>query len=373
MATPVLSPALLKAMAQSELAGLAFELRSPRPVALSPSYAKGLHAWFLHQIQDYDPALSRDLHDSQTEKSFTLSRLDGPLGGDEQSLHLLPDTPYYWRLTLLTRQTVQGCLPWLRRLPATLTLAGHSFSIEGVEPFLPPATYRQLYERPGAGSVDLSFLSPTSFRRRGHHFPLPVPFNLFHSYLRRWNAFAGEAVAEAPFLDWVESSARIDRHWLESAVVPGGKRGNVTGFVGSITLSLSPEGSQHSDFRRLFYALTRLAPYCGTGHKTPFGLGQTCLGWREPAHSCFASAQSALLEQTLAQRIEVLTRQLLAGKKRTGGARALKICRTQAVILARRERGESLQAIAEDLEMGYETVKTYLKRARKNLPPHNEL
>jgi CRISPR-associated endoribonuclease Cas6 len=36
-----------------------------------------------------------------------------------------------------------------------------------------------------------------------------------------------------------------------------------------------------------------------------------------------------------------------------------------ATILVRRELGESLQAIAEDLEMPYGTVKTYVKLARR--------
>lgn len=54
-------------------------------------------------------------------------------------------------------------------------------------------------------------------------------------------------------------------------------------------------------------------------------------------------------------------------QKRTGGTRALNISQTRATILARREFGESLQAIAVDLEMPYETIKTYIKLARKQL------
>ena len=35
--------------------------------------------------------------------------------------------------------------------------------------------------------------------------------------------------------------------------------------------------------------------------------------------------------------------------------------------LARREMGDSLNIIAQDLEMPYETVKTYVKLARRSL------
>jgi CRISPR-associated endoribonuclease Cas6 len=73
------------------------------------------------------------------------------------------------------------------------------------------------------------------------------------------------------------------------------------------------------------------------------------------------------LQTLLAERIAELTALFLAQRKRTGGNRASYIAETWATILARRELGESLQAIAEDLEMRYETVKTYAKLARQEL------
>ena len=53
--------------------------------------------------------------------------------------------------------------------------------------------------------------------------------------------------------------------------------------------------------------------------------------------------------------------------ERIGGERATQVCKTRATILARRELGESLIDIARDLEMPYETVKTYVKLARRVL------
>ncbi len=57
----------------------------------------------------------------------------------------------------------------------------------------------------------------------------------------------------------------------------------------------------------------------------------------------------------------------MLARKRTGGDRAQRVAETWATVLARREFGESLQAIAEDLEMPYQTVKTYAKLARRSL------
>jgi CRISPR-associated endoribonuclease Cas6 len=61
--------------------------------------------------------------------------------------------------------------------------------------------------------------------------------------------------------------------------------------------------AQKQQFEQLFTTLGQFAPYCGTGHKTTFGLGQTRLGWSTSPNSI-----ATLLEQTLlAQRIEQLT------------------------------------------------------------------
>ena len=71
------------------------------------------------------------------------------------------------------------------------------------------------------------------------------------------------------------------------------------------------------------------------------------------------------MQTLLAERISELTQHFLAQRQRQGGNRAQDIAETWATILARREMGESLQAIADDLEMRYQTVKTYVKLARR--------
>jgi CRISPR-associated endoribonuclease Cas6 len=185
---------------------------------------------------------------------------------------------------------------------------------------------------------------------------------VFQSYLRRWNDFSGIAVDDEAFLAWVDESVLITRHQLESVKVAAGKQGKVTGFLGSVEFALTNEATQ-PDFQRLFTALGQFAPYCGTGHKTTFGLGQTRLGWLSKPNSI-----ETLLGQTLlAKRIEELTAKLMFFQKRTGGERARSVCQRRATILARQELGESLIAIASDLQMPYETVKTYAKRARRTL------
>ena len=359
---PPLSPFPPPWPAATELVGLCFDLVPGADYRLYPQYTIGLHAWFLQQIGAFDPELSAYLHDGEAEKAFNLSPLVPVAGAGEDALQLRRGQVYHWGVRGLNRRVVQGLAVWLRRLPDQVGLRGAPLGIRRVSLGLPPTTYASLAAISPGSSLSLSFTSPTSFRRRGHHLPLPWPPNLFHSYLRRWNAFSGHPVEAEAFLDWVEEGVLILRHQLRSEKIAAGKRGSVTGFTGQVSFGLTAEAAAHPQFCQLFYSLGHYAPYCGTGHKTPFGLGQTHLGWRSTAPSPQADQQ-----QQLADRIDALTSHFLAQKKRTGGHRAQDSAVTWATIVARRELGESLQTIAADLEIPYQTAKTYGKLARRYL------
>ncbi|MGL6137791.1 MAG: CRISPR-associated endoribonuclease Cas6 [Planktothrix sp.] len=347
----------------TELVALAFDLSSPKDATLFPQYTIGLHAWFLDQVRQIDPKLSEYLHDGQSEKPFTLSGLNGKMGTAGKQLQIYADKPYQWMLTLLSKPVVDWLRDWLKNPPTEINLRQATFNIKSISLAYPPTTYQQLFETSPSKTLSLSFLSPTSFRRKGHHFPLPLPFNVFHSYLRRWNDFSGHQFKQDAFLSWVDENVIILRHQLESVKVVAGKKGAVTGFTGAIEYGLTENAYNQPEFVQLFFTLGELASYCGTGHKTTFGLGQTQTGW----HRGEALVTLTTVELLLAQRIEQITEKLMQGQKRTGGTRAIDICETRATILARYEFGESLKDIAEDLEMPYETVKTYAKLARQGI------
>lgn len=359
-------PAAANWPADTQLVGLTLQLQPYADSTLYPQYTIGLHAWLLDQVRQMNPELSAYLHDGESEKPFTISALQGVEIAPGGSPRLRGDRPYTWTITALSQPVVTWLTDWLRQPPQTIDLRGAPLRILDwglTAPSHPPATYKQLFDVaiPPNPAIALSFLSPTSFRRHKHHFPLPVPVNLFHSYLRRWNDFSELEYDQEDFLDWIDQSVIITRHHLQSVKTVAGKRGSVTGFTGAIEISLSKTALEDSEYVQLFMALGRLAPYCGTGHKTTFGLGQTRLGW-SPAET---EAPQSTLQDLLAQRIAALTEHFLTQRKRTGGERAMAIAETWATILARRELGESLQDIAEDLGLRYETAKTYAKLARK--------
>jgi CRISPR-associated endoribonuclease Cas6 len=358
------APSDLSGSSDTELVGLVFELTPRAADYLYPQYTTKLHAWFLDQVRQTNPDLSAYLHDGQSEKPFTISSLEGELLTAGKNFQLKVDASYRWYVSALSKPVVQWLAQWVQALPEVIELRDASFVIRTCEIALASTTYDELFSNAHSPSttLKLSFLSATSFRRKGHHFPLPVPNNLFHSYLRRWNDFSSKPFDQNAFLEWVEECVLIHRHRLESVKVTAGKKGSVTGFTGAIELGLASAASSQPEFEQLFYALGQFAPYCGTGHKTTFGLGQTRAGWLTQETQTVPSQQSLL-----AQRIAELQEQFLAQRKRAGGTRATEIAETWATILARRELGESLMAIATDLEMRYETVKTYAKLARQAL------
>jgi CRISPR-associated endoribonuclease Cas6 len=347
---------------ETELVGLEFTLIPEENTSIYAQYTIGLHAWFLDQVRALDPQLSAYLHDGESEKPFTISALNGELFSSGRQIQLTTNNSYTWYVTILSAQVIPWLNQWLENLPPAVNLRHSLLNISSCKVIHPATTYRELLDSPHSDNVTLRFLSPTSFRRKGHHLPLPIPVNVFHSYLRRWNDFSGQPVDQEEFLNWIDDNVVITRHHLTSNKVLAGKKGAVTGFTGAIEYSLTKAASEKPEYEKLFYALGKLAPYCGTGHKTTFGLGQTRCGW---------STQTApvipVVENILAQRIEELTEIFKAQRKRTGGERATEIAEKWATILARREMGESLLVIAQDLEIPYETVKTYAKLARRAL------
>ena len=357
----------------TELVSLEFTLRPFADCQLYPQYTIGLHAWFLHQIRETDPELSAYLHDGESEKAFSLTGLNGQFTTHSHSLQLQAAETYRWRINSLSAPVTQGIATWLKQLPDTLELKDAPLAIESVHLAQPATTYNKLLNQGKAqvedktNSVSLSFTSPTSFRRKGHHLPLPWPTNVFHSYLRRWNHFAKKQIDQTNFIDWIDSHVIIQQHQLSSLKVVAGKQGSVTGFTGAITYALDRQAVEQPDFQAMFYALTQLAPYCGTGHKTTFGLGETHLKWNDSWNSHQAETQIPSGQQVLAQRIAELTELFLAQKKRQGGNRAQNTAEIWATILARREKGDSLGVIAHDMNLTYETTKTYSKLARRAL------
>jgi len=370
-------------LAETEVVSIALDFEVSEPVFLPANYNYYFHAWFLNLVRVDDSDLSAYLHDGQSEKPFTISHLEG-LDGEtisiSKQIELRTGNIYRLTIAFLCQPLCQWFSKWLKTSPQAINLKFASLKIVNISISLPATTYNQFFaaDIPMSSGFSFSFITPTGFRQKGHHLPLPVPRNLFHSYLRRWNDFAPEAFDQDDFLGWIDAVVYVNALDIASSQVTVGKSGVVTGFTGFVEFGIDRKKAiaGNPDFERLLYALIGLAPYCGTGHKTTFGLGQTRAGKVEaivlapndPIAISVADKPLVSSKQIfLGDRTAELTEIFLLTKKRRGGDRASQTANVWAMILARREMGDSLQAIAADLEMPYETVKSYLKLARRAL------
>jgi CRISPR-associated endoribonuclease Cas6 len=367
---------------QTELIGIAITIQPQTDIALRPQYTTALHGWFLDCVRRTNPTLSQQLHDGQDEKPFTISGLWGEIPTIERQLQLSAQQSYQWQITAFSRPLCDWLRQWLTKPPRTLRLNTSICKIIDWQISLPATTYAEIWQQAATkSSLELTFTSPTSFRKRKNHMPLPIPENVFQSYLRRWNHFASQQFNPAEFLEWVNEYAVILRHEIRSSKVQAGKSGSVRGFIGRVQFGLTPTAKNAPQFKQLAYALIQSAPYFQTGHKVTFGLGQTQLGWLDevsredraisiaPSHSEPASLPSP----DIAARERELEQIFLGFKKRQGGERARKTAKLWAQIIIRLESGNSLKEIAIELQMPYDTAKKYAQIAKQQLNSHLEL
>jgi CRISPR-associated endoribonuclease Cas6 len=365
-----------------ELVGLQIELQPTQDSILPSNYTYWLHAWFLDQIRQIDPELSAELHDNQTDKAFTLSGFLGDSKSIDRTIQFFARNTYRCQITALNKPLCNALKNW--RIPKNIKLRDITFQVRHWQISLPPTTYTALWNKVSADDeLSLNFLSPTAFHKNGNHMPLPIPENLLHSYLRRWNSFARRQFDLDEFLPWVREGVVLLRHNIRSTKAQPGKQGSVTGFTGTIQLGITNKALRDPLHSQLAHALIAAAPYFGTGHKVTFGLGQTRSGWAlaespMPKIKSLPSPESATLQREvpvpvkstprkLAARIKELQPIFLASKKRQGGDRALKTAELWATIIARQEHGDSLKAIAADLGLPYDSVKKYSLLARRYL------
>jgi CRISPR-associated endoribonuclease Cas6 len=398
---------------QPDLIGIQLTIQPTQDSTLPSNYTYWLHAWFLDQIRQIDRNLSAELHDNQAEKAFTLSGFLGATPPHNRSINFSATTTYHCQITALNKTLSTALKNW--QPPNTITLRNSTFQITQRQTNLPATTYKTLWDNTNLDhELNLNFLSATAFHKNGNHMPLPIPENLFHSYLRRWNIFSDYQFDPTEFLNWVREGVVLLRHNIRSIKVQPGKQGSVTGFMGNIQLGITDKAQYQVDFSHLAHALIAAAPYFGTGHKVTFGLGQTRPGWDSPEIPTKVDTRSAYNEiprstvpkqklqplipvakqkisslpkstskmidtkkaavpkkkkpsASIDTRIAELQPIFLASKKRQGGDRAANTALLWATIIARQEHGDSLKSIAIDLDIPYDSAKKYSQLARKYL------
>ena len=252
-----------------------------------PWWGRAVHALWLNVIEQTDAELAQRIHDGSDLRPYTLSSLMGrfPQG------RILADEGYRLRITTLTPELsallaeaiVSGPLAPGR----VVTLDYHGFRVAQVDaaegPWSGEADYLTLavgvLARHAAPErrIALRFVSPTGFRSRGRHVPVPLPELVFGSLLQRWNAFAPIAFPDET-RRYAEESLAIARYELRTRTVTmknQGKRPGAVGVVSYATLNYDRY------WMGVMQALAAFARFGGVGAGVTLGMGQCRVEPRE--------------------------------------------------------------------------------------------
>ncbi len=293
--------------------------QSPVP----PQFLTGrhLHALFLNLVSSVDRQLGDYLHNSKTDKAFTLSPLqvvrsqesgvrsqesgvrsrrgefnpdigfrtyqsDKPartgVRGQSHTLqweHTKPiatGTPCWWRISLLD-DTLFGSLTqlWLNLNPSHPWHLGpadlHITSILGTpqstQPWANACSYAQLYEQASEcdRQIEFSFCTPTAFRQSQYDCALPTRELVFNSLINRWNQYSGielpKTLVEPIFPSFFDIRTEV----------AADSRSKFIGCVGAINFRIF--GDVEPLVIKQINALADFALYSGVGRKTPMGMG----------------------------------------------------------------------------------------------------
>jgi CRISPR-associated endoribonuclease Cas6 len=251
-------------------------------------------AWFLQQLP---PAMSGTLHDESGMKPYTVSTLLDEHGRSlEAGSWLKPGQHCFLRLTTLNEELSTALQKKvIQQLPKRLTFYKMDFRVDEV--FERPAehawagqtTFADMAQDVKVGnSVRMEFTSPTAFRSQGLDICLPIAGQVFRSWWERWNSYAPESMQvqeiwpkfAADCILVSELTAVNTTHWIFAE----GTHGAATGFSGTVEFLLPRKSSLPKKWQEYYdgaavvmQSLARFAFYCGTGHHTTVGMGQTRL------------------------------------------------------------------------------------------------
>ena len=243
-------------------------------------WGRAIHSLWLDAVAQLDPTQAQILHDASGPRPYTLSNLLGRFPHRQ----LAAEETYRFRITTLTNDLSALLLRAVQTGPlapgAAVTLDYHGFRVMDVDwsegLWTGEADYTTLAARhlardaQPARQITFRLTSPTGFRSRKRHAPVPLPELLFGSLLQRWNAFAPLAFPDE-VRRYAEECLAIARFDLKTRVVPMKNQGKRPGAVGEIRyVTLNYDRYWMS----VMHALADFARFSGVGVSVTLGMGQ---------------------------------------------------------------------------------------------------
>jgi CRISPR-associated endoribonuclease Cas6 len=243
-----------------------------------------MHALFLTLVSAVNQELGDALHETKTDKSFTLSPLQIQSGRTNltlQSQHSKPipaETSCWWRISLLDdRLFGQLTKLWLNLNPqqswhlgsADLTITSIQGTPQSTQPWANACSYQELFDRASDSNrtLRLAFTTPTSFRQGKYDSALPTRECVFNSLLSRWHKYSGIELADCS-IESIFPSAFDIRTEVSNDYI-----GKFIGTIGDVKYQIM--GDVMPLQIKQLNALADFALYAGVGRKTPMGMGMT--------------------------------------------------------------------------------------------------
>lgn len=262
-----------------------------------PEYATGrhLHALFLTAVNAVDPQLASYLHESKTEKAFTLSPLQvvrhprrnqptsvPPILQFQYRHPIPPETPCWWRVSLLDDSlfaklshlwlNLNSGQPWhlgSANLHVTIILG----TPQSTQPWANAASYKELYKNASDSNRRISFqlATPVAFRQQKYDTALPTPESVFKSLLNSWNKYSDIELPEFSPEPVFPCYFDIQTEIADFDFRKKGRSGKFIGAVGTIDYRILGDVSPATI--QTLNTLANYALYAGIGRKTTMGMG----------------------------------------------------------------------------------------------------
>lgn len=269
-------------MQNNYLYSLILELVATSSVSIPTGRGDQTHALFLHLVEQVDPDLSRRLHDDNTYRPFTVSRLSSPESERKPLTALHMGQTYRLRITLLDGGPLWQRLSshFLETEKLTLHLDKASFQLARVlssphadaSGWAKYTDWQTLASTAACSSLTLDFASPCAFSLGNRQFALfPEPKLVWDSLARSWNQHAPSVlqIEKRALREFVAQHVIVSDYQLQTSRVTYTEVIQ-KGFQGTCTYQIkgSPSGAAQ------VAALATFALYAGIGSKTARGMGQ---------------------------------------------------------------------------------------------------
>ncbi|WP_414565139.1 MULTISPECIES: CRISPR system precrRNA processing endoribonuclease RAMP protein Cas6 [unclassified Anabaena] len=222
---------------------------------LPPTLGRAIHAQCFQWFANTDPALAQHLH-QQENVPFTLG------------IRYLTPKKMQLRITLLKQELLAPLLWGLHiNLGGEIMLTGVPCRLGKSIDISQASSFTELAQLPTQNTIELKFLSPTSFKQAGKVQPFPLPELVFGSLWRRWNAFAPPEL-KFPAVEWDAQVSAFELKTYALKLEAGAEIG-AEGWVKYRFLD--------SEQARIATVLAHFANFAGVGRKTAMGMGQVII------------------------------------------------------------------------------------------------